>query len=153
MNVTRRTALLSTSAAIGTLLASGKAGVAQTSDAADIVLVNARITTMDDARPDATALAARDGVFVAVGDQTDVAGLSGPFTQVVDAGGKRVIPGLIDSHTHSIRGGVNYNLEVRWDTIDSLEEALHLLREQAARTPDGQFVRVAGGFSEFQFKE
>ncbi|MEL7397673.1 MAG: amidohydrolase, partial [Pseudomonadota bacterium] len=94
-----------------------------------------------------------DGVFVAVGDQADVAGLIGPFTQVVDAGGKRVIPGLIDSHTHSIRGGVNYNLEVRWDTVDSLEEALHLLREQADLTPDGQFVRVAGGFSEFQFKE
>ena len=153
MNVTRRTALLSTSATIGTLLASGRAGVAQTDDAADIVLLNARITTMNDARPDATALAARDGVFVAVGDQSNVAGLIGPFTQVVDAGGKRVIPGLIDSHTHSIRGGVNYNLEVRWDTVDSLEEALHLLREQADLTPDGQFVRVAGGFSEFQFKE
>lgn len=153
MNVTRRTALLSTSAAIGTFLASAKAGIAQAGDPADIVLTNARITTMDAARPEATALAARDGVFIAVGSQEDVAGFIGPFTQVIDAGGKRVIPGLIDSHTHSIRGGVNYNLEVRWDTVDSLEEALHLLREQADRTPEGQFVRVAGGFSEFQFKE
>ncbi|MEM6310616.1 MAG: amidohydrolase family protein, partial [Pseudomonadota bacterium] len=153
MNVTRRTALLSTSAAIGAFLASAQTGIAQAGDPADIVLINARITTMDDARPEATALAARDGVFVAVGSQEDVAGLIGPFTQVIDAGGKRAIPGLIDSHTHSIRGGVNYNLEVRWDTVDSLEEALHLLREQADRTPEGQFVRVAGGFSEFQFKE
>ncbi|MEM9724373.1 MAG: amidohydrolase [Pseudomonadota bacterium] len=108
---------------------------------------------MDPARPEATALAARDGVFVAVGSETDIAPLIGPFTQVIDAGGKRLIPGLIDSHTHSIRGGVNYNLEVRWDAADSLEEALHLLRVQADRTPEGQFIRVAGGFSEFQFKE
>ena len=121
--------------------------------AADLVLVNARITTMDPARPEATALAARDGKFIAVGDRPDVAPLIGPFTQVVDAKGQRVIPGLIDSHTHAIRGGVNYNLEVRWDGADSLEEALHLLRVQAERTPEGQFIRVAGGFSEFQFKE
>jgi predicted amidohydrolase YtcJ len=64
-----------------------------------------------------------------------------------------VIPGLNDSNTHTIRGAVNYNLGVRWDGVDSLEEALHLLRQQAERTPNGQFIRVAGGFSEFQFKE
>ncbi|MFY0610599.1 MAG: amidohydrolase [Hyphomicrobiaceae bacterium] len=123
------------------------------SAAADLVLVNARITTMDPERPEATALAARNGTFVAVGSRQDVASLIGPFTQVIDAQGQRVIPGLIDSHTHAIRGGVNYNLEVRWDGADSLEEALHLLRVQAERTPEGQFIRVAGGFSEFQFKE
>ncbi|MEM6491365.1 MAG: amidohydrolase [Pseudomonadota bacterium] len=72
---------------------------------------------------------------------------------MIDAGGKRLIPGLIDSHTHAIRGGVNYNMEVRWDAVDSLEEGLHLLRLQAERTPEGEFVRVVGGFSEFQFKE
>ena len=122
-------------------------------NAADLVLHNGRVTTMDPERPEASALAARDGVFVAVGDWPDVEPLIGPFTQVIDAGGKRVIPGLIDSHTHSIRGGVNYNLEVRWDDVDSLEEGLHMLRVQADRTPDGQFIRVVGGFSEFQFKE
>ncbi|MEL6475475.1 MAG: amidohydrolase [Pseudomonadota bacterium] len=127
---------------------------AQTDDGGvDLVLVNARITTMDPRKPEASALAIKNGQFVAVGSEVDVTPLIGPFTQVVDGGGKRCIPGLIDSHTHSIRGGVNYNLEVRWDTVDSLEEALHLLRLQADRTPDGQFIRVAGGFSEFQFKE
>ncbi|MEM8688498.1 MAG: amidohydrolase [Pseudomonadota bacterium] len=145
-----RRAFLSTSAAALALTSSPALAQA---GAADFVLVNGRITTMDPARPDATALAARDGRFVAVGSQQDVAPLIGPFTQVVDAQGKRVIPGLIDSHTHAIRGGVNYNLEVRWDGVDSLEEALHLLRVQADRTPEGQFIRVAGGFSEFQFKE
>ncbi|MEM8622500.1 MAG: amidohydrolase [Pseudomonadota bacterium] len=120
---------------------------------ADLVLLNGRITTMDPARPEATALAVRDGVFTAVGSDDEIRPLIGAFTQVIDARGQRVVPGLSDSHTHAIRGAVNYNLEVRWDGVDSLEEALHLLREQAERTPEGQFIRVAGGFSEFQFKE
>ena len=146
----RRDVLLGASALSATAFSG--AALAQTG-AADLVLLNARITTMDPDAPEATALAARDRMFVAVGDEAAVRPLIGPFTQVINAGGKRAIPGLIDSHTHSIRGGVNYNLEVRWDTADSLEEALHLLRVQADRTPEGQFIRVAGGFSEFQFKE
>lgn len=131
----------------------GAAWAQAITDAADLVLINGRITTMDPTRPEATAFAARGGDFVAVGGPGDVEPLIGPFTQVIDAAGKRVIPGLIDSHTHSIRGGVNYNLEVRWDGVDSLEEGLYLLRLQADRTPEGQFIRVAGGFSEFQFRE
>ena len=134
------------------LIATPTAGLAQ-SGSADLVLLNGRITTMDPARPDASALAIQDGQFVAVGSEGDIRPLIGPFTQVIDARGQRVIPGLNDSHTHAIRGAVNYNLEVRWDGVNSLEEALHLLREQADRTPEGQFIRVAGGFSEFQFKE
>ena len=145
-----RRAFLASSAA---MVAMGAAPAMAQATAADLVLVNARIKTMDPARPEATAVAASGGTFVAVGDRKDVAPFIGPFTQVIDAQGQRVIPGLIDSHTHAIRGGVNYNLEVRWDGADSLEEALHLLRVQAERTPEGQFIRVAGGFSEFQFKE
>lgn len=147
--VDRRTVLAA--AAILPAFAAGIARAQTTS--ADLVLRNGRITTMDPARPEASALAIRDGVFVSVGGEEDVEPLIGPFTQTIDARGQRVIPGLIDSHTHAIRGGVNYNLEVRWDGVDSLEEALHLLRVQAERTPEGQFIRVAGGFSEFQFKE
>ncbi|MEO1001219.1 MAG: amidohydrolase family protein, partial [Pseudomonadota bacterium] len=134
-------------------LALGSGGAIAQAGAADLVLLNGRVTTMDPARPEASALAIRDGVFVAVGGEDAVRPLIGPFTQVIDARGQRVIPGLNDSHTHAIRGAVNYNLEVRWDGVDSLEEGLHLLRQQAERTPEGQFIRVAGGFSEFQFKE
>ncbi|MEL7174349.1 MAG: amidohydrolase family protein, partial [Pseudomonadota bacterium] len=117
-------------------LLAASAAKAQGGDA-DLVLLNGKITTMDPAQPEASALAARDGVFVAVGSDDEMRGLIGPFTQVIDARGQRVIPGLIDSHTHAIRGAVNYNLEVRWDGVDSLEEALHLLRQQAERTPEG----------------
>lgn len=148
MTLDRRQLLAGTTA----LIAAPTTGFAQ-SGSADLALLNGRITTMDPARPDASALAVRDGNFVAVGSEDEVRALIGPFTQVIDARGQRVIPGLHDSHTHAIRGAVNYNLEVRWDGVDSLEEALHLLREQADRTPEGQFIRVAGGFSEFQFKE
>lgn len=147
-----RRRLLGASAALGAAAAAGP-GRAQDEPPAELVVVNARITTMNPNRPEASALAARDGLFVAVGSETDVAPLRGPFTAVVDAGGRRLIPGLNDSHTHGIRGGVNYNFELRWDDVDSLEEGLHRLREQAERTPYGQFVRVVGGFSEHQFKE
>ncbi|MEM6848848.1 MAG: amidohydrolase [Pseudomonadota bacterium] len=152
MQLTRRRSLMLGGAAAGALLTEPYAALAQ-GGSADLVLVNGRITTMDPERPEATALAARDGVFLAVGSDAEMQPLIGPFTQVIDARGQRVIPGLNDSHTHAIRGAVNYNLEVRWDGVDSLEEALHLLRLQAERTPEGQFIRVAGGFSEFQFKE
>ena len=152
MRLTRRDALKVCSAAMGGLLLGSHTAFAQ-GQSADLVLLNGRITTMDPSNPEATAVAARDGVFVAVGRDEDMQSFIGPFTEVIDAGGKRVIPGLNDSHTHAIRGAVNYNLEVRWDGVDSLEEGLHLLRQQAERTPEGQFIRVAGGFSEFQFKE
>ncbi len=152
MRITRRDTLRLGGAAAGMFLVAPTATLAQ-AGSADLVLLNGRITTMDPAHPEASALAVKDGVFTAVGSDDEIRAQVGPFTQVIDARGQRVIPGLNDSHTHAIRGAVNYNLEVRWDGVDSLEEALHLLREQAERTPEGQFIRVAGGFSEFQFKE
>lgn len=149
-NMSRRQVM----AGMSTLIATSGAPLAHAqSGGADLVLLNGLVTTMDPARPEASALAVRDGQFIAVGSDDEMQGLIRPFTQVINAQGKRVIPGLNDSHTHAIRGAVNYNLEVRWDGVDSLEEALHLLRQQAERTPEGQFIRVAGGFSEFQFKE
>jgi Amidohydrolase family len=77
----------------------------------------------------------------------------GPATQLIDVNGATVIPGLNDSHTHLIRGGLNYSLELRWDGIPSLSEALERLKEQARQTPTPHWVRVVGGWSEFQFAE
>ncbi len=120
---------------------------------ADTVVVNARIATMDAARPEAEAFAVRDGLFVAVGARGDVEPLTGPETRTIDAGGRRVIPGLNDSHLHAVRAGRFYNLELRWDGVTSLERGLAMIREQAARTPPGQWVRVIGGWSPYQFRE
>ncbi|WP_189269313.1 amidohydrolase [Streptomyces fuscichromogenes] len=124
-----------------------------TRDVADLVIRNAKIHTGDPSRPQAQALAIRDGAVTVVGDDKDVAPHLGAVTKVVDALGRRVIPGLNDAHLHVIRGGLNYVLELRWDGVRSLRQGLAMLREQAARTPKGQWVRVVGGWSAEQFAE
>jgi predicted amidohydrolase YtcJ len=126
---------------------------AMTTQQAEVIVLNARVTTLSDNQPSASALALRGGRFIAVGSDELVLKLRGHATTVIDAGGRRIIPGLIDSHTHVIRGGLNYNLELRWEGVPSLATALRLLREQVARTPAPQWVRVIGGWSEFQFAE
>lgn len=120
---------------------------------ADLILHNGAIATLDASNPGVRAVAIRDGKFSLVGDDGEVMAARGPSTRVVDLGGRRAIPGLNDSHLHLIRGGLNYNLELRWDGVPSLADALRRLREQALRTPPPQWVRVVGGWSEFQFVE
>src|SRR5437763_16738271 len=120
---------------------------------ADLILHNGRIATQDERRSFAQAAAVRDGKFAAVGNDEDVFTLRGDRTQVIDVRGRTVIPGLNDSHLHIIRGGLNYNLELRWDGVPSLADALRMLKEQARRTPPPQWVRVVGGWTEFQFAE
>src|SRR3954464_6794933 len=151
-----RRSFLKSGAAVGITLTTG--GLAMSAEAtngneADLVLVNGKIATQNDRRSFASALAVKDGKFVAVGSDKDVQSHRGPRTIVVDAGGRTVIPGLNDSHLHLIRGGLNYNLELRWDGVDSLSDALQRLKDQAQRTPPPQWVRVVGGWTEFQFVE
>src|SRR5256712_7969521 len=117
----------------------------------DIILHNGRITTLHPKYPEATNLAIKDDRLLAVDDAEEYQ--RGPATKVIDLQGRRVVPGLNDSHLHVIRGGLNYNMELRWDGVPSLADALRMLKEQAQRTPPGQWVRVVGGWSEFQFAE
>jgi predicted amidohydrolase YtcJ len=123
------------------------------SDQADVIVRNGRIATQDDRRSFAAAVAIKGGRFLAVGTDADVMAYTGEATHVIDVGGRTVIPGLNDSHMHPIRGGLNYNLELRWDGVPSLADALTMLRRQAQRTPPPQWVRVVGGWTEFQFAE
>ena len=118
---------------------------------ADLILENGRITTLDPTHPEARNLVIADGKIVGV-DSADKVG-RGPETKVIDLRGRRVIPGLYDSHLHVIRGGLNYNMELRWEDVPSVSIALEMLRHQAANTPAPQWVRVVGGWSEFQFAE
>lgn len=120
---------------------------------ADLILYNGRVTTLDRNLPEASSLAIHQGRIVGVNSAYDYDYPSGPNTKRIDLQGRRVIPGLNDSHLHVIRGGLNYNLELRWDGVPSLSDALRMLKEQAQRTPPGQWVRVVGGWSEFQFAE
>jgi predicted amidohydrolase YtcJ len=118
----------------------------------EIILHNARIAT--NAVPSfVEAIAMSDGRVTATGRNDEIMRLRGPATRVIDGGRHAVIPGLNDSHMHPIRGGLNYNLELRWDGVPSLADALRMLKEQAARTPAPQWVRVIGGWTEFQFAE
>ncbi|MDH2077084.1 amidohydrolase [Pseudomonas atacamensis] len=120
---------------------------------ADLILFNGQFHTVDREKPLASAVAIKDGRFVVVGNDAEAMALKGNATQVVDMKGRCVIPGLNDSHLHLIRGGLNYNLELRWEGVPSLADALRMLKDQADRTPTPQWVRVVGGWNEFQFAE
>lgn len=114
---------------------------ANAQELADLIVTNAKVHTVDTEHPHATAFAVKDGKFVAVGSDAEMAGHRGDKTRVVDAQGRTIIPGLNDSHAHAVRGGRFYNLELRWDGVDSLARGLEMIREQAQRTPEGQWVR------------
>ncbi|MCQ6259795.1 amidohydrolase [Pseudomonas sp. Q11] len=120
---------------------------------ADLILYNGRLHTVDREKPQATAVAIKDGKFIAVGSDVEVMAVRADTTQVIDLQKRTVIPGLNDSHLHLIRGGLNYNLELRWEGVPSLADALRMLKDQADRTPAPQWVRVVGGWNEFQFAE
>src|SRR6185295_9855335 len=111
----------------------------------DLIVHNGRITTLDPKCPEATNLAVKNGRIVGVNDAEEYQPEA--HTKVIDLEGRRVIPGLNDSHLHVIRGGLNYNLELRWDGVPSLADGLRMLKQQAERTPPGQWVRVVGGWS------
>ena len=122
-------------------------------DTPDLVLHHALFTTLDRANPTAGAVAIKDGAFTAVGRDADILPLASRDTKVIDLKGRRVLPGLIDNHLHIIRGGLNYNMELRWDGVRSLADAMNMLKRQVAITPPPQWVRVVGGFTEHQFAE
>ena len=119
----------------------------------DRLFINGRILTHDPRRPEVTALACEGELIVATGSDAEILHHRGPGAEVIDLGGRRVIPGLNDSHMHFVRGGLSYNLDVRWDGVPTLKAALQRLRDQVARTPPGQWVRVGGGWSQYQFAE
>jgi predicted amidohydrolase YtcJ len=119
----------------------------------DLILHRGRITTLDRSKPTASAVAIKQGVFAVVGEDRDVLPLAGATTRTVDLQGRHVLPGLIDNHLHIIRGGLNFNMELRWDGVRSLADAMSMLKRQVALTPAPQWVRVVGGFSAHQFVE
>jgi predicted amidohydrolase YtcJ len=125
-----------------------------TTTTADLIVFGAKVTTLDDVTSDdPSAFAVRGERFVAVGGEDEVMRWRGERTRLIDAGGRRVIPGLNDPHLHAVRGGLLYNLELRWDGVATLERGLEMIGKQAGRTPAGHWVRVMGGWSPFQFAE
>jgi predicted amidohydrolase YtcJ len=127
--------------------------MATQSDAPDLILHSGLFTTLDRSNPAASAVAVKNGVFSAVGRTEEIMPLADRSTRTVNLQGQRVLPGLIDNHLHIIRGGLNYNMELRWDGIRSLADAMTMLKRQVAITPPPQWVRVVGGFTAHQFAE
>jgi predicted amidohydrolase YtcJ len=122
-------------------------------DTAELILHSGKVVTLGGPHPRVSALALGGGRVLAAGERAEVERYRGPGTFDIDVGGRTVIPGLNDSHLHLIRGGLNYLMELRWDGVPSLADAMRMLAEQARRTPAPQWVRVIGGWSEFQFAE
>ncbi len=121
--------------------------------AVDIIYFNGQFKGYGTFNKDITAVAIKNNQFFQLGSDKEIISLKNDSTTLIDLKGKTVIPGLNDSHIHLIRGGLNFNMELRWDGITSLNDALFMLKEQVQRTPAPQWVRVVGGWSEFQFKE
>lgn len=119
---------------------------------ADLIVYHAKITTLTAAQPQATALAVSAGRIYAVGNDEEILALKDGHTRLIDADGRRLIPGLEDSHMHPLNEK-SFTYKVRWDNVPTLKRALEMLTEQAARTPDGQWVKVHGAWSPYQFKE
>ena len=118
----------------------------------DLILHNGKIFTLAGPQPEVSAVAIAGGRITAIGGE-ELLDSATDKTKRIDLKGRRAIPGLNDSHMHVIRGGLSYNLELRWDGVSSLADGLRMLKEQVQRTPPGQWVRVIGGWSEFQFAE
>jgi predicted amidohydrolase YtcJ len=153
--VTRRD-FVAGSAALAGLYATARTAEpapAAAQDKADWIIDNAKIVTLDPKTPRAQAMSINNDRIAAVGNRRDIERLRGPLTRIIDAGGRTVVPGLNDAHTHFIRGGLTYSQEVRWDGVPSLAQALQMLRAQADRTPAPHWVQVVGGWTPYQFKE
>ncbi len=150
-HISRRDFLAYSGAAAGSILLPGTAATSVAS--ADLLLTDGDIVTHDPRQPRAEAVAIKDELIQAAGSNRDLQSYAGSTTRVLSLGGRTVVPGLNDSHMHPTRAGRFYALELRWDGVPSLEQGLNMIREQAANTPRGQWVRVIGGWSPFQFAE
>ncbi|HEX6168789.1 MAG TPA: amidohydrolase [Chitinophagaceae bacterium] len=127
--------------------------ISQAQQGTDIIIINGKISTLDENNTVTEAVAIAGSKILATGSNRQMLKLKTKQTKIIDAKGNRVVPGLFDSHLHVIRGGRFYNSELRWDGVSTLKRALEILKEQSQRTPNGQWVRVVGGWNEYQFEE
>lgn len=133
-------------------LGNAHAQARQEAPGADLIVHNAKVFTGNNAQPAASAVAVKNGRIYAVGTDAEVLALKNTSTRVIDSRGRRLIPGIIDAHTHVLNEG-GYNYTLRWEGVPTLRRALAMLGEQAKRTPQGHWVKVIGGWSPYQFEE
>ncbi len=127
-------------------------GVAQT-QAPDVILTNARILTVDEADNEFSALAIRGEHISALGTTAEIESLADADTQVIDVQGRTIVPGLIDSHIHAIRAGVDTARQVNWYDAASVEQAIQRLQAAADELPDDVWLYVVGAWNISQFSD
>jgi predicted amidohydrolase YtcJ len=122
-------------------------------NAPDLVLTNGKIITVDERFSIAQAVAIKGSRIVAVGSTSDVSQIAGSSTRRIDLRGRSVVPGLIDNHTHFMRGGETWTDEMRLDGIESRKQAVEMLRAKAKNAAGGQWIYTLGGWSHHQFTD
>ena len=113
---------------------------AQTTPAADLIIRNAHVWTVDASHPEAEAVAVLGDRIVAVGTSQQVDAWRGPHTRVVDAAGKRLLPGFDDAHVHFTDGGAQLD-SVQLNDATSAQEFVRRIRERAAKSAKGEWLR------------
>lgn len=111
--------------------------------APDLIVTGALVTTMDPTNPDAEAFALKDGTILAVGDSAAIENLAGPATHMIQAGGRRIIPGINDTHNHMQSMGKVLN-EVQLYSARSIADIQDLIAERVATAPPGSWILGRG---------
>jgi predicted amidohydrolase YtcJ len=122
---------------------------------ADTVYVNGAVWAGNDAAVQGgpTAVAVARGRVVALGDDREIRRWGGLGCAVVDLGGRRVVPGLIDGHIHAVRAGATWDHELHWTGLPDVHSALASIADAAARFRPGEWIRAVGGWHPTQFSE
>jgi predicted amidohydrolase YtcJ len=108
--------------------------------AADLIIRHAHIWTVNPKQPEAEAVAVLNGRIAAVGSDADVTQWQGPRTRIVEAQGKRLLPGFNDAHVHFSDGGASLSA-VQLTNVTSLEEFVRRIADYAAHAPKGEWIR------------
>ena len=113
--------------------------LAQSKPAADLIIVNAKVWTVDPSRPTAQAVAVLGDRIAAVGSTPEIEAWRGPATQMIDAGGKLLLPGFNDAHVHLVSGGAQLE-NVQLHDVGSAQEFARRVAERAREVPRGQWI-------------
>lgn len=124
---------------------------------ADLIVTGGRVWTglgddVDVPRSVSTIAVAGD-MILEVGTDEVVARWRTPYTRIIDVGGRRIVPGLIDSHLHAIRAGLSYADELDWTGVRTLAEALATVHDAVQSSDPGEWVTVMGGWHPSQFAD
>lgn len=117
-------------------------------ETADLIVLNAKVITMDAKRPTAEAFAVRAGRFTSIGSNAEIRPLAGVKTRVLDLGGKTVVPGFIDAHAHPrpifSEESRWYSVEAGPDKVKTIDDLIAAIRRKADKTPKGMLITGSG---------